>query len=558
MTGSFTMLREKLFLAFVAICCSWGSQAQTAPDTYWVQFTDKANTPYSLDAPEQFLSARAIARRQAQGIALDELDLPVDPAYITGVLASGDVQLVNRSKWFNAITIRTADTDALLAIQQLPFVQQLRSTQQLHGMPVPPDKFALPLAPSERGGGSGDYGASFIQIAMLNGHELHAMNAQGQGMLIGVLDSGFDQANTIAAFDQLRNREGIVLTRDMVNHDGDVYADHWHGRSVLSCMAAVMPGYLIGTAPEADYVLVRTENADTEYIVEEDNWVAGAELCDSLGCDVLNTSLGYTRFDDPAQDHVYAVLNGLTARISIASGIAAMKGMVPVNSAGNSGESEWYYISAPADAINILAVGAVGDQEQVAPFSSRGPSADGRIKPDVMAMGWGAIGLDAAGEFVVPISGTSFSSPILAGLVACLWQLHPGRTSTEIMDAVRRSASLWTAPNDSMGYGIPDFMQAHLFLDATTGISEDANNARIMVHPVPFDDRLEVLLPGAMQGPWSAEVVDAAGRVQWRTSGRGAGSERIVLTGLRVLDPGVYVLRVSSGHTMHTAGVVKE
>jgi subtilisin family serine protease len=558
MTVSFTMLREKLFLALVAICCSWGSQAQTAPDTYWVQFTDKANTPYSLDAPEQFLSARAIARRQAQGIALDELDLPVDPAYITNVLATGDVQLVNRSKWFNAITIRTADTDALLAIQQLPFVQQLRSTQQLHGMPVSPEKFALPMAPAERGGGSGDYGASFTQIAMLNGHELHALNAQGQGMLIGVLDSGFDQANTINAFDELRNREGIVLTRDMVNHDGDVYADHWHGRSVLSCLAAVMPGYLIGTAPAADYVLVRTENADTEYIVEEDNWVAGAELCDSLGCDVLNTSLGYTRFDDPAQDHVYADMNGLTTRISIASGIAAMKGMVPVNSAGNSGQSEWYYISAPADAINILAVGAVGDQEQVAPFSSRGPSADGRVKPDVMAMGWGAIGLDAAGEFVVPISGTSFSSPILAGLVACLWQLHQGRTSTEIMDAVRRSASLWTAPNDSMGYGIPDFMQAHLFLDATTGISEDANNARMKVHPVPFVERLEILLPASVQGAWSAEVVDAAGRVQWRTSGRGAGSERIVLTGLHALDPGVYVLRFSSGHTMHTARVVKE
>ncbi|MBL7981413.1 MAG: S8 family serine peptidase [Flavobacteriales bacterium] len=558
MIGSFTMLREKLLLAFVAVFCSLVSQAQTAPDTYWVQFTDKTNTPYSLDAPEQFLSARAIARRQAQGIALDELDLPVDPAYITGVLATGDVQLVNRSKWFNAITIRTSDTDALLAIQQLPFVQQLRSTQQLHGTPVSPDKFALPMTPTERGGGSGDYGASFTQIAMLNGHELHAMNAQGQGMLIGVLDSGFDQANTINAFDELRNREGIVLTRDMVNHDGDVYADHWHGRSVLSCLAAVMPGYLIGTAPAADYVLVRTEEAATEYIVEEDNWVAGAELCDSLGCDVLNTSLGYTRFDDPAQDHAYADMNGLTARISIASGIAAMKGMVPVNSAGNSGQSEWYYISAPADAINILAVGAVGDQEQAAPFSSRGPSADGRVKPDVMAMGWGAIGLDAAGEFVVPISGTSFSSPILAGLVACLWQLHPGRTATEIMDAVRRSASLWTAPNDSMGYGIPDFMQAHLFLDATTSISEEANNARMKVQPVPFADRLEVLLPAAVQGAWTAEVVDAAGRVQWRTSGRDAGSERIVLTGLRALDSGVYVLRISSGHTMHAAHVVKE
>jgi serine protease AprX len=273
---------------------------------------------------------------------------------------------------------------------------------------------------------------------------------------------------------------------------------------------------------------------------------------------VLNTSLGYTRFDDPAQDHAYADMNGLTARISIAAGIAAMKGMVPVNSAGNSGQSEWYYIGAPADAVNILAVGAVGDQEQVAPFSSRGPSADGRVKPDVMAMGWGAIGLDAAGEFVVPISGTSFSSPILAGLVACLWQLHPGRTSTEIMDAVRRSASLWTAPNDSMGYGIPDFMQAHLFLDATTGISEDVASAGMKVHPVPFTDRLEVLLPAALKGTWTAEVIDASGRLQWRNSGRGMGSERLLVSGLHPLDPGVYVLRISFGDMVLSSRVVKE
>ena len=534
--------------------------AQTAPDTYWVQFTDKLNTPYSVDAPEQFLSARAIARRAAQGIAIDELDLPVDPAYIAGVLATGEVQLVNRSKWFNAITIRTADTDALLAIQSLPYVQVLRATFRVSGEAPAPDKFMAPLVPEERGGGggTGDYGASFTQVSMINAHLLHEIEAKGQGMLIGVLDSGFDHVNTIPGFDALRQREGIVYTKDMVVHDDDVYTDHWHGRSVLSCMAAVMPGYLMGTAPEADYVLVRTEEAATEYLVEEDNWVSGAELCDSIGCDLLNTSLGYTQFDDSTMDHSYADLDGLTTRISKAAGIASQKGMVVLNSAGNSGMSAWYYIGPPADAIDILAVGAVGDTGQVAPFSSRGPSADGRVKPDVMAMGWGSIGLDAAGEFVVPINGTSFSSPILAGGVACLWQLHPGRTASEIMDAVRRSASHWTMPNDSMGYGIPDLWAAHLFLDATTGSGEGAPSGSALAWPMPFQDAFDVVLPGLAGDRTTVQLMDATGRVVHQSRLPVGPDGRCRVTGLEALPSGLYLFRATDGVRSWTSRMVKQ
>jgi serine protease AprX len=550
----------RTIIVFLSLVLVLPAGAQTAPDTYWVQFTDKFNTPYSVDAPEQFLSARAIARRAAQGIAIDELDLPVDPAYIAGVLATGEVQLVNRSKWFNAITIRTSDTDALLAIAALPYVQVVRSTFRVSGEAPAPDKFMAPLLPEERGGGGGslDYGASFTQVAMINAHLLHEIEAQGQGMLIGVLDSGFDQVNTIPGFDALRQREGIVYTKDMVVHDGDVYTDHWHGRSVLSCMAAVMPGYLMGTAPEADYVLVRTEEAATEYLVEEDNWVSGAELCDSLGCDLLNTSLGYTQFDDSTMDHSYADMDGLTTRISLAAGMASQKGMVVLNSAGNSGMSDWYYIGAPADAIDILAVGAVGDTGQVAPFSSRGPSADGRVKPDVMAMGWGAIGLDAAGEFVVPINGTSFSSPILAGGVACLWQLHPGRTASEIMDAVRRSASHWTMPNDSMGYGIPDLWAAHLWLDATTGVSESDQQATVTAWPMPFQDAFELLLPEAGGLALTVQIMDATGRMVHATRMPVAPDGRCRVTGLTNLPGGLYVFRATDGVRNWTSRVVKQ
>jgi serine protease AprX len=517
---------------------------QTAPDTWWVQFTDKDNTPYTLDQPEAFLSPRAIQRRQVQGIAMDELDLPVDPAYINAVLALGQVQLVNRSRWFNAITIRTDDAAVLDAIQQLPFVQQVRATRRLTGAVPAPPKFQVDAALVERGGG-GDYGVSYLQVAMMNGHLLHELEAKGQGMLIGVLDSGFEDANVLAGFSELLDREGIVFTRDMVDHDGDVYQDHWHGRSVLSCMAAVVPGELVGTAPLADYALVRTEEVGSEYLVEEDHWISGAEVLDSLGCDILNTSLGYTVFDDSLQNHVYEELDGSTIRISIAGGIASSKGMIPVTSAGNQGAGDWYYISAPADAIDILAVGAVGAQEQHAWFSSHGPSADGRVKPDVAAMGWGTYGLGVDGTLVEPLNGTSFSAPLVAGLVACLWQLHPGRTAQDVMDAVRRSASLWSDPTPELGYGIPNFMYAHELLQLGTGMA-DEGAGELHVFPVPFSDRLTILLPSGYSGRADIVLHDAMGRQVWSRQGQwiNHGGHIMGDEQLAALGNGLYVLRV--------------
>lgn len=546
-----------IHLSLLGILAVLGVAAQTGPDTYWVQFTDKDATPYSIGEPEQFLSARAIARRQAQGIAINESDLPVDPAYIGAVLATGDVQLINRSKWFNAITVRTTDQNALEAIAQLPFVSMVRSTRRFSLASQPMEKFSMEAPPAivARGGQPEDYGWSWTQISMLNGHELHAMDAKGQGMLIGVLDSGFEGADSVAAFADLRAREGIVLTRDMVDHDGDVFDDHWHGRSVLSCMAGIVPGYLQGTAPLADYALVRTEEVAYEMPVEEDNWIAGAELLDSLGADVLNTSLGYTTFDDSLQNHSYADMDGATTRISIAAGMAAQKGMIPVCSGGNSGWSPWHHIGAPADAFDILAVGAVGDQGQHAGFSSWGPSADGRVKPDVMAMGAGAIGLRVDGDSIAPLNGTSFSAPILAGLAACLWQLHPQRTAHDIMDAVRRSAHLWSTPNDSMGYGIPDFMQAHAWL-LSTAVEEQEQGAVPRAFPNPFEERIALLAPALSDGAAQLQVIDASGRVVLQRGINLAGGVARI-DGLDQLPSGFWLFRMEAHGRATTVRAMK-
>lgn len=558
------MVRAKLSSLVVPALCAVGAFAQTGPATYWVQFTDKSNTPYTLSAPEQFLSARSLARRQKQSIALDETDLPVDPAYVAALLSAGDFELVHTSKWFNAVTIRSTDTLALDTIGALPFVLQIRQSRPAGTDPVPSvgsAKYASFLKQEIGDEYATRYGASFRQIEMMNGHLLHEAGAEGQGMLIGVLDSGFDQADSLATFEGLRARGGIVLARDMAYHDGDVYSDNYHGRSVLSVMAGHWPGRLLGTAPGADYVLLRTEVAESEYLWEEDNWIAGAELCDSIGCDVLNTSLGYTQFDDSLTDHAYADMDGHTTRISIAATMAARKGMIPVNSAGNSGHDDWRFIGAPADADSILAVGAVGNDRIIAGYSSYGPSSDGRVKPDVAATGYATIGLGVSGTQVQPINGTSFSGPLVAGLVACLWQLHPDRSGQEIVQAVRRSASQFDAPDDRKGFGIPDFHRAHLLL---SGIDRTGLESNIVfgTWPSPFIDVFHVELFTGDATQLDLTLYDTMGRPAWRaTDFLEPDTYKVVRVGdanLRSLPAGAYVLDLWLGAINQRAVVVKE
>ena len=525
----------------------------TAPDVYRVAFTDKELNPYSILQPEAFLSARAIERRSRQGIAVVADDLPVSPAYIDSITATG-VSILTVSKWFNAVTFKTTDTVALQKIMAYPFVaktQKVRkSEKQVTSFKTTDNKFLTSEVPIL------DYGYAWHQTEMLRGNVLHDRGYTGLGIHIAVIDNGFYLVDELEAFSALRAGGQILGTRDFVNASSDIYNEAGHGMRVLSVMGGNLPGMLSGTATEASYWLLRSEDSGSEYLVEEDNWIAAAEFADSAGVDIINTSLGYTRFDDPLQDHEYADMDGRTARVSTAAEMAASRGMLVVISAGNQGESDWGYISAPADAHGILAVGAVDPSGKLAAFSGRGPSSDGRIKPDVMALGWGTYHIGADGD-VWQGSGTSLAAPLITGLAACLWQAYPEVTSSKVRTAILQSASQYTAPDSLYGYGIPDFAMASVLLGVMEGIPEEGDG--IAVFPNPVKDDLYLLFDVAIQSDVEMKLIDARGSVVWQGVYAGyEGQHCIRLSkGMQFMDGGMYFLQVISGELAGTVKIIK-
>ncbi len=513
-------MKHRLFISLLIVaCCLLQAQqamAQTAPGKYWVRFTDKNDSPYSLSRPEEFLSWKCIERRDRLSLGFDELDLPVNQIYIDQVLAMGPGLLHHRSKWFNAITIATEDSTWLENVRLLPFVAEVKSCPASSGIAsgfhnkffkeendVPAEKMlfvcdSFPL-----------YGLAWRQTEMLNLQWLHSLGFMGEGVDVAQFDAGWSRTDQLPAFERLRNEGRIKMTRDFVFPDNaNVYTYNSHGTSVLSIMAAWLPGEMVGAAPEANYYLFRTEDPFSEFPVETDNWVVAAELCDSLGIDIINSSLGYSLFDDPAYDYSYADMNGATVHCSIAAAIAARKGILVVNSAGNSGDDPWRYLTAPSDADGILAVGAVGPQEQHAWFSSYGPSADGRVKPDVVAMG-NATAYAAQDSTIRTGNGTSFSSPLIAAASACLYQYAPHVSSSYLRDAIISSSSTYRSPTDSLGRGIPDYYRAWKIVQGDVPVVGDFG---AWAYPNPCAQTLRITLDDAKSCNVELAIYDAMGR----------------------------------------------
>ena len=506
-------MKKPILLAVISFCFISGF----SQNRHVIQLTDKNNSPYSVSNPAAYLSPKAIARRAAHGIGIDQLDIPVNPAYVSGIANTG-ATVLSTSKWLNTVTIFTMNPSVLAAVQALPYV----SSTAVVGRPSLPGtrdgKFGK-LIPykkqnqtvASRAAGF-DYGLAANQIQMIGGDHLHDSGFRGENMTIAVLDAGFLNVDTLVCFDSLRSDNRLISTYDFVNFDVDVYQDDAHGAEVLSLMAGLLPGQIIGTAPKASYMLLRSEDASSEYLIEEYNWAAAAEYADSAGADLINTSLGYTEFWDSTQNHTYADMDGNTTPVSRAADIAASRGILVESSAGNEGSSNWNYISAPADADSVLATGAVDDLGNYASFSSNGPSFDGRVKPNVACQGQGAYVYLPWGGGVAAGSGTSFSGPIMTGMAACLWQAFPNMNNMQILHAIERSASQYANPDTLLGYGIPDFVYAKTLLTIEEMGGNVSGDQLMNLYPCPFHDQFMINFFSNSSQTVKIELFDISGR----------------------------------------------
>jgi hypothetical protein len=441
------LLLIALFLAAQSVC------AQQDTLKFRVSLRDKATTKYSLDHPEKFLSQKAIDRRKRQCLAVDSTDLPVCADYVEAVKRCG-VRVLVTGKWDNFVTVACNNPKSVKKIEALPFV---KSVEQVWRSPGGTENVrkrdSLVTATSE---GDNYYGEAFRQIEISNGHKLHEAGFRGEGMTIAVVDAGFHNVDKIESMNNIK----ILGTRDFVDPEHDIFSEDSHGEGVLSCMAMNAPRVMVGTAPEASYWLLRSEDARSENLVEQDYWAAAVEFADSVGVDVLNSSLGYYSFDDETKNYELRHLDGKYSLISRQASKIADKGMILVCSAGNSGSGSWKKITPPGDADNVLTVGAIDKDLHLAPFSSIGNTADGRIKPDVVAMGLASHIMGTNGSMRTA-NGTSFASPIMCGMVTCLWQALPNHSAKEIMEIVRMSADRANYPDNIFGYGIPDMWKAY-------------------------------------------------------------------------------------------------
>ena len=534
-------MRLILLIVFATIILSNTLSAQVAPDMYFIHFTDKNNNPYTLQQPEQYLSPRAIQRRADNQIAIDEYDIPVTPIYVDSMIAMG-FDVISKTKYLNGVVVYTTNTLLLSQLSGISFVDGYRSCGEVK----PSAKLETDLNNVTRNTDVTDYGYGYTQINQVKGDYLHNLDFKGQGMLISVIDAGFSGADTIVAFDNLFAAGRVVYTWDVVNRQQNVYNYHSHGTMVLSVMASDVPGELVGTAPEATYALIRTEEGSTENIVEEYFLASGFELADSLGSDVVNVSLGYSEFDDINQNHTWADLDGVTAPASNAARIAGSRGMIILASAGNSGDDPWAKITFPADADSILTIGSVNYQGLYSTFSSIGPTEDGRVKPDVVAMGQNTSVYSPSG-YVFQGSGTSFSSPLLCGLTACLWQATPQLLPYEVMNYIRMSADQFANPDEFRGYGLPDFELAYTMVN-----NSDEHFANkdffFSAFPNPFNDELNLRIFSSENKTLEIKLSDMLGRTIKTVKAQVSIGEynSIKIDTEKNILPGLYIIEINS------------
>ncbi len=515
----------------------------------WVYFNDKPNALAQLNTPSDFLTQRALDRRTNQGIALNENDVPIHQPYIDGITAANGITVLAKSKWLNCLHVQ-GSVDDINALTLLPYVNNVQFADTSLNSKKPTPRTITPVNKQMDVLTNFNYGNSANQIQMLNGHLLHQANYTGTGMIIAVLDSGFINVNSTAPFQRLFDNNLILGGYNFVSRDTNVYSLHNHGTMTLSCMGGYVDGELVGTAPDAQYYLFVTEDVTQESPVEESYWVEAAEEADRLGTDVISTSLGYYQFDNPNYGHYYPEFTGNAAFASKGANIAFSKGIVVVASAGNSGTSAepYNHIAVPAEALNVIAVGAVKADETYAAFSSVGPSFDGRIKPDLMAKGQSATVANTSGT-IQAASGTSFSCPILAGMITSFWGAVPNLTNQQIVDFVKQSADRFANPTNQYGYGIPDFQSA---LDMALLSVNDDSIGRFLVYPNPVSDELFISFPAGFNEA-KINLYNALGQIVFEKS---IPSTHTSLS-MQNITSGIYFYKIKSNSFVQTGKIIK-
>ncbi len=512
---------------------------------YRVYFKDKGEYTTARFSASQLLSERALDRRTRFEIPVPDIrDLPVFPGYLTGISSLG-LTLHCTSKWMNTGLFKTSlpfDPGILLS---LPYVADVKMVKNPAGKSDHTDKLDFQVEQA-------DAPPYDRPITMVNGSPLHSSGFDGDGILIAVLDGGFLNTDQISSLQHLRNRNGIKETYDFVDNDSFVYGYHNHGTAVLSVLAGQIDGIIEGTSSGADFLLLRTEDTGSEFSVEEDFWAAGAEFADSAGADIISSSLGYFNFDDPSLDYKFSDFDGNSIFVTRAADIAASKGILVICSAGNERNKTWKRILAPSDGDSVISVGAVDGYNLISAFSSAGPSADGRIKPDNTTMGVSVV-VQTDISLIGRSSGTSFSCPVLSGMAACLMQAVPGAMNTEIIDALRYSADRYSIPDSLYGYGTPDMLKA---LERLQDIHVNKPDIGSVAGPNPTTGDVEITLrepPGSL----IIEIFNASGIIFFRKEFPEYAGRTFRIQDLNNRDQGLYFIRLITGSGTFTHKIIK-
>lgn len=544
----------------------------TAQEDAWLFLKDKPNATTFLNNPLTMLSQEALDRRANLGISIDNIDVPVDDSYYSQLKNETTITVLAKSKWLNAVHVQGSDSDINNLTATYSFIESIEfANKSLNTSNKSISKSKI-IAPNHQNKFSEietdfNYGSADNQIKMLKGEYLHKLGLTGENQIIAIIDAGFPNVNTLDAFQRIRDNNQILGGYNFADRNTNFYSRSSHGTHVLSSIAGYIEGEYVGTAPDAKFYLFISEISETETVLEESLWVEAAERADSLGVDVINTSLGYTTYDNPDHSHTYADMDGKTTFISRGAEIGATRGLLLVNSAGNSGNDAWKYIGAPADAPSVISVGAVDADGDIAFFSSFGPTSDGRIKPEILGQGYNPALIDYnTGLVKTTSSGTSFSSPIMAGLIACLngnerfLLKSSGKSNsltenfnTYLKQAVYESADKYNNPLDQHGYGIPNFETALNNYIGSTGSISDNQLSEMSIFPNPIEDTFTIDLKSSYFENLKIQLYTILGKVVLEKES--TNSKTIDISSL---DSGIYILKLSNGNQYKSLKLIKK